>query len=205
MADHDPTPEAALRPRRANRGRPEETRERLTAAAAVTFNRRGYGAVDAAAIAAEAGYAVGTFYRHFDDKRAALIAAYERWVAGECRDLLRVFSEDRPAEEIAPTIVQIVLEAHVRWRGLRSAFFSLLDDPEVRAVYVKQRAGQFRILETVRSARGGELRTREQDAVLLLLFERTCDAIANGDMELLGLDRSAVDAILREALVEALG
>ena len=53
------------------------------AAAAEIFGRVGYHGTDSNRIAKEAGYATGTFYKHFKDKREAFLAAYEAWVTSE--------------------------------------------------------------------------------------------------------------------------
>jgi AcrR family transcriptional regulator len=56
---------------------------RLVAAGANEFNRVGYGGTDSNRIARAAGYAPGTFYKHFADKRDVFLAAYEAWVTAE--------------------------------------------------------------------------------------------------------------------------
>src|ERR1700733_4737197 len=75
---HTPTRHAVkrLRPRR---GSPEQTRDRLVAAAAKLFNQTGYHGTDSNRIAKAAGYSAGVFYKHFNDKRAIFLAAYEGW------------------------------------------------------------------------------------------------------------------------------
>ena len=74
---------------RPRRGTPDETRERLVAAAAAVFNRDGYHGTDSNRIARAAGYAAGTFYKHFADKREILLAAYEAWVTSEWSEVER--------------------------------------------------------------------------------------------------------------------
>ena len=54
------------------------TRERLLRAAVGIVARDGLAAATTAAIAAEAGVAEGTLYRHFDSKDDLLIAAYRQ-------------------------------------------------------------------------------------------------------------------------------
>ncbi len=68
-----PTAEAAPPRRRAG-----DARERMLDALERLLATRDFAAVTAAAIVAEAGFAHGTFYRHFRDKRDALRAALER-------------------------------------------------------------------------------------------------------------------------------
>jgi AcrR family transcriptional regulator len=66
------TADAAATVPPASTRRPEATRRRLIAALATLLEGRPYAEVTASAIAAEAGCAHGTFYRHFPDKRTAL-------------------------------------------------------------------------------------------------------------------------------------
>src|SRR5439155_19483347 len=73
-------PPGARRPRR---GSPAETRARLVAAAAREFGRVGYDGTDSNRLARAAGYAPGTFYKHFADKRAIFLEAYRAWVTAE--------------------------------------------------------------------------------------------------------------------------
>ena len=54
------------------------TRSKLMQAAARIVSRDGMAAATTAAIAAEAGVAEGTLYRHFDSKDDLLIAAYRQ-------------------------------------------------------------------------------------------------------------------------------
>jgi AcrR family transcriptional regulator len=56
---------------------PQESRRALLKAAAKIFNSEGYFATDSNRIARAAGYAPGTFYTHFADKRAIFLAVYE--------------------------------------------------------------------------------------------------------------------------------
>ena len=59
---------------------PEETRSKLIAAAAKLFNSVGYFGTDFNRIARQAGYAPGTFYVHFADKREVFLEVYLGWV-----------------------------------------------------------------------------------------------------------------------------
>lgn len=55
----------------------ESQRRRLTAAAAVALAERGYGQVTLTGISKGAGVSTATFYQHFDDLWACLLAAYD--------------------------------------------------------------------------------------------------------------------------------
>src|SRR5947209_8591983 len=86
----DPAPE---------RRNADETREKLLTAAAFLFNRDGFHSTDSNKIARQAGYAPGTFYKYFRDKRAVLLAVHERHAANEWDALGQaVEGTARPAE-----------------------------------------------------------------------------------------------------------
>lgn len=198
--------QTALKAERRLRGSPAETRARLVAAAAELFNRDGYLGTDTVRIARAAGYAAGTFYKHFPDKRAALLAAYESWVTAEWRAVEQEMAAGGSAREMADRIVRLVLDLHVRWRGLRAALATLLaTDAEARRFHRDQRRRQLAMMSALRERRGRRQRSSEADAVLLFTLERTCDAVASGELRDLSLDRDATLAVLRRLLEEALG
>lgn len=66
---------------RAERAR--ATRARITAAATATFTAAGYATTSIAAIAAAAGVSEQTVYYSFGNKRAVLVAALDRAIAGD--------------------------------------------------------------------------------------------------------------------------
>lgn len=203
-------PARELRRVRPKRGAPEDTRARLVAAAAEAFNRHGFHRIDSNRIARDAGYAAGTFYKHFADKRAVFLAAYEAWVTTEWAAIGAELATRRPARDLAARIAELVLEHHRRWRGLRASMAALLvEDGEVRAFHRAQRRRQIELLANLRSGSGarddaGRARTTEDDALLLFTLERTCDAIASGEAEDLGLDRDRLLALLRMQIEQAL-
>ena len=193
-------PARELRRVRPRRGAPQDTRARLVAAAADAFNRHGFHNVDSNRIAKEAGYAAGTFYKHFPDKRAAFLAAYEAWVTTEWEAIGGELAVRRPRAALADRILALVLEHHQRWRGLRASMAALLvEDSEVRAFHRAQRRRQLEQLAGLRGD-GASSRTAEDDALLLFTLERTCDAIANGEAKDLGLDRERLVALLRDQI-----
>jgi AcrR family transcriptional regulator len=198
------TPATLLRPARPGRGQPAETRERIVAAAAIAFNRDGYANVDAGRIAAEAGYAVGTFYKHFADKKEALIAAYERWVAAEWQEIETLFGPDDSPEAIARRSLSLLLQHHTRWQGLRVSFFSLLNEKAIRKVYRNQRSSQLAMLKSLRIKNKIPAHRAEDDAVLMFTLERVCDAIAQGDVADLGLNRELLEGMLCRLIQAAL-
>lgn len=184
---------------RPTRGTPAGTRMRLVAAAAAVFNRDGYHGTDSNRIARAAGYAPGTFYKHFADKRAILLAAYEEWVTAEWAAVEREVRAGGSAVAVAQRIVELVLELHRRWRGLRSSLLAMAAaDRTVRRFYREQRRRQLRLLRQLRTVLHGAPRTVAEDAVVLFTLERTCDAVANGEPRDLGIAVTPVVRVLRD-------
>ena len=191
-----------MRPRR---GTPAETRRRLVAAAAAVLNRDGYHGTDSNRLARAAGYAPGTFYKHFPDKRAILLAAYEAWVSAEWAEVERVLRTERTPEAQARRITAMVLALHRRWRGLRGSLRAVMaTDPVVRRFYHRQRRRQLGLIAELRRTAGLRPRPPEADALLLFTLERVCDAIAEGEVAALGLRVETTVGLLRRLLAASL-
>ncbi len=192
---------------RPRRGRPEDTRERLIAAAAIVFNRDGYDGTDSNRLARAAGYAPATFYKHFPDKRAIFLATYERWVDAEWARVEREIGRAQSPRDRVARIVDATLRHHARWRGLRASLRALVTrDATVRAFYRAQRRRQLETLAQLgpRPARGrpARARARARHAVLLYALERVSDGIADGELRDLGVALRPTIAILRALIVE---
>jgi len=178
---------------RPRRGSPEQTRERLIVAAASQFNRFGYHGTDSNIIAKEAGYATGTFYKHFRDKREIFLAAYERWLVGEWKEIGDELSRMQNRKETARRLVEVSIRSHSEWRGLRASLMELVfSDAEVRKFFRAQRRQQLDLMAELRIQYGLPARAREQDAVHLYMTERVFDAIGQGEIQSLGLERDKV-------------
>jgi len=198
------SPRTAYRAPRPKRGTPEETRDRLVAAAAELFNQNGYDGTDTNRIAREAGYSPGLFYKHFADKRAIFIAVYDAWVAEEWRaveTLLAQPSVDTPRELVA-TIVTL----HRRWRGFRRSLRSLAGrDPTIKRAHLKGRKRQLatmaRLREEGRISHAGD---PAHDLLLLYTLERIADAHAEREIDTLGIDPTALLAVLEDLVRDAL-
>jgi AcrR family transcriptional regulator len=190
---------------RPRRGNPDETRARLVATAAAVFNRVGYDGTDSNRLARAAGYAPGTFYKHFSNKRAIFLAAYERWVTAEWAAVERALTRPGSAATRAARIVALTAAHHRRWRGLRASLRALVvSDPEARAFHRAQRRRQLALMAALRGRRSSG-HDAAADVVLLLAMERVCDAAADGELRDLGLGRAAVLARLRAVVRDHLG
>jgi AcrR family transcriptional regulator len=192
---------SAARPRR---GTPAATRARLVATAAAVFNRVGYRGTDSNRLARAAGYAPGTFYKHFPDKRAAFLAAYEAWVTTEWAAIAEVVAAGGEPAAVAARLVDMVLALHRRWRGLRASLRALVaEDPVARRFYTQQRRRQLELLLRLRPPGRAARRPRAADAILLYTLERVCDAAADGELRDLRVGVAPTVAVLR-ALVRPL-
>jgi len=190
---------AARPPPRPRRGTPEDTRGRLVQAAAEIFNRDGYDGTDSNRIAREAGYAPGTFYKHFPDKRQIFLAVYAEWVEREWRDVSQTIEAGGMPEDVATRTVDIFLGHHRRWRGFRASLRALVTaDVEVRDFYRAQRRKQLELLAELRRNRSGDTDSREADLLLLFTLERTADALAEDEPEALEVRPE----LLRKLLVD---
>ena len=190
---------------RPRRGTPEQTRARLVDTAGEIFNRVGYHGTDSNQIAKEAGYATGTFYKHFKDKREAFLAVYEAWVTSEWSAVDTELSSGRNPEETARRLVKLSIDFHTRWRGLRASLIELVfTDEEVRRFYRSQRRRQLDVIAQLRHRLGIPPGRREDDAILLFTTERTYDAIGQGELQALGLDRDIVVEVMVEKVLALL-
>lgn len=204
--------QATLPPRKV-RGDPADTRARLIAAAADVFNEVGYGGTDSNRIARAAGYAPGTFYKHFVDKKQIFLAVYDEWVTREWAEVSATLapteepSEDpsthtgktESAQSKAEKLVDMFIAHHRRWSGFRAALRALVaTDPEIRDFYRSQRRRQLELLAGLRSQARQTPKSREEHAVLTFTLERAADSLADGEAAALGLDAKS----LRNQMIE---
>ncbi len=163
------------------------TRNRLLDAARELFTTTGYHATTTPVLAARAGVAEGTIYRHFKSKKALLNAAFQevqRWGAATIRDVMT--GPPRPTSARLGALGRLWLEtaehdpARIRllllWRGERE-----LDDAS-RAAAAEWRQSLEHVIATGKqegSVRPGgvELWT----AVWLALIGFAADKVANRD------------------------
>ena len=170
-------------------------------AAAVLFNSVGYHGTDSNRIARAAGYAPGTFYTHFPDKRAIFLAVYESWVEAELSAMSRVLEAEAGSRPLRSRLAGAILEHHRKWQVFRASLRALYaTDPVVREARLAQRRRQIATMAATLEARGRSVPSRAAMLARLLTFEVLCDAVADGDTDRLGIAEADILALLVESL-----
>lgn len=188
--------------RHRSRDGPPTTRQRLVDAAAEVFNDVGYWGTDSNRLARAAGYSPGTFYKHFADKREIFLAAYEQRGSLEWDEIRSALADpDGDALDRLTEVIEVIVEHHRGRIGLRQSLRALAaTDPVVRDLRLEQRRAQLdemaHLLERVLGTRPDP----ERCFLAMLMVERTCDAIADGDVATLGLDESQIVRSLAQHL-----
>jgi len=172
---------------------PAVTRARLIAAAQTLFNTKGFDGTDSNRIAAAAGFAPQTFYRHFPDKTAIFLAVYEQWWRAEAEALRKILN--RHPQGAPRAAARAVLAFHTDWRVFRRSLRALtVSDPRVRQARAAARRAQIGELSP------GRGRTLAALVGTLLTVERLCDAAADGELADLGLTKPVIVKLIAEAL-----
>lgn len=170
------------------------TRDSLIATAVRVFNEVGYWGTDSNALARAAGYSPGTFYRHFPDKRAIFVAAYDEWAREEHAALVARLERARSSGgDLAGAMVEHMIEHHRRWCLFRACLRVLsASDPAIsRAV----RAQRRRYLDLLAGVIGkGDLLDR---LLVLYTLDGATDSIAAGEPRGLSTSTREVMARLR--------
>lgn len=155
---------------------------------------------------AATGYATGTFYKHFADKGAALLAAYEAWVVEEWDALHAAILSPGSPRQRAERIVSTSADLRARWHGLRQAMQSyMLINDEAAQTYRELQRRQIAILGELRTEISPDTaRPPEADVLLVMLIERAVEGIAAGEPGALGLDEATMRRLLVEMVTAAL-
>lgn len=165
------------------------TRLALVEAAAAIFKTEGYFATDTNAIARRAGYAPGSFYKHFPDKTAILLAVYELYAAEEWAGLAAATgSQQKPADRLKACLA-FLAEYHMAWTQFRTDIRSVAAlEPHVETALAESRGRQ---LEALAQLTGLSMRRNMAKLVLIrTIAQRLSEAIADGKAQ--GLRPSSI-------------
>jgi AcrR family transcriptional regulator len=173
----------------------EKTRERLLAAAAKVFARRGYHRATVEEIASDAGFTIGALYSNFGGKEELFLALADRQVEERVAEVGAVADAaegDAPGEEAAEQLRKF-LERDPDWPLLFYEFWSLsVRNPELQGELAKRREAirdaLAETLERVAKRHGFKLRfpapvlaTAIAASLNGLAFERAADPKALPD------------------------
>lgn len=187
---------AGRRPHKRSRD-PEASRRALVDAAAELFNSVGYYGTDTNRIAVAAGYTPGTFYTHFEDKRAIFLEVYRQWVDAEIEAVAAVLKSDEPSKRLR--LARVVLEHHRKWKIFRASLRALYaTDAVVHAARLEQRRRQIEVALTQTHRTGKQ--ARAEILATLLTTEALCDAMADGDVEALGVREAEMFRVLIDSI-----
>jgi AcrR family transcriptional regulator len=174
---------------------PQASRRALIEAAAQLFNSVGYHGTDTNRIAIAAGYTPGTFYTHFEDKRAIFLEVYRRWLDDEIAAIDAVLEQDAPSKRAS--LARVVLEHHRKWRIFRASLRALYaTDPMVREARLAERRRQLD-LTLAREGRKGK-QARAEILAAMLIAETLADSIADSDVLALGVREADLFRIMTE-------
>jgi hypothetical protein len=94
---------------------------------------------------------------------------YEGWVTSQWKGLEAELSAGRKPEDTARRLVELSIEFHTKWRGLRASLGELVfTDAEVRQFYRSQRRRQLDVIVGLRRRLGIPAGRREDDAIRYL-------------------------------------
>lgn len=159
---------------------PADTRTRLLQAAMGEFIEAGFAGTDTNRIARRAGFSPQTFYRWFADKTAAFIEVLLVWEELETALLCSILeAREVDAASMADACVESFKPFLTFRRNLRAVIAS---HPEIRAV---RAAGRGRLLDAL--AQINARLNREELGSVVIQIEQLCEALAQGEMEDMGL------------------
>jgi AcrR family transcriptional regulator len=143
---------SAARPLRADALR---NRERLLAAATAAFAEEGEG-VALEAVAARAGVGIGTLYRHFPNRDALIVAAYQQEVDSVCAAATDLLAS-RPADEALALWAERFADYVATKRSMGEALRTAVSSASDSAVFMDCRGrilGALRMLLAAGAADG---------------------------------------------------
>lgn len=159
---------------------PAATREALMTAAARIFNREGYFATDTNAIARAAGYAPASFYKHFADKAAILLAVYEDYVRREWAGLEAAMAGETVQQKRLRRALGFIIGFHGEWSAFRTTLRAVARiEPAVAEALKASRARQLGYL----AAATGLSAQRHRATLLMILgiVERLAETVLDAE------------------------
>jgi AcrR family transcriptional regulator len=195
------------RPTRRTEARRAATRERIVTAALDQVASGGYASAGVQAVAARAGVAVGTVYRHFPSKGDLFAEAFRRASQRELDVVVEVSASDgRPARERVAAAVEAFARRALAGPVLAYALLAEPVDPAVEAERLRFRTGYrdafARVLEE--GVRDGELRPHDTRTVAAALVGALGEALVGPLSTATPLPAQPAEPAASEALIATL-
>src|SRR5918997_6787892 len=195
------------RPTEKTEARRLATRERIVAAALDRVAQGGYKSAGVHAVAADAGVAVGTVYRHFPSKGELFAEVFRRASQRELDVVVEVTGADgRPAAERVGAAVEAFCRRALAGPTLAYALIAEPVDPAVESERLRFRIGYrdafARVLED--GVRAGELRPHDSGTVAAALVGALAESLVGPISTANGGPREALIATLVQFCQEAL-
>ena len=181
---------------------PDFTRKQLKIAARREFNSVGYFSTDTNKIAKLAGYAPGSFYRHFKDKVDIFIEIYQDWHLEQMLEIERALFAGGSIEEMSDRLATIVINFYGNWKPLRAAARVLvISEERVAEFKTSRRTAVMQNIIALRTHLNLITLPEEKIILFLILIERLGDAVSDGEFDLPSLPKNSG----HHALVEMIG
>ena len=195
------------RPTEKTEARRLATRERIVGAALERVGRGGYASAGIQPVAATAGVAVGTVYRHFPSKGDQFAEVFRRASQRELDVVVEVSAADgRPAPERLAAAVEAFCRRALAGPVLAYALIAEPVDPAVESERLRFRIGYrdafARVLED--GVRDGELRAHDSRTVAAALVGALAESLVGPLSTANGGSREALIATLVQFCQEAL-
>jgi AcrR family transcriptional regulator len=169
----------AYRPTERTEARRLATRERIVAAALEQMSEGGYGSASVQAVAARAGVAVGTVYRHFPSKSDLFTEAFRRASQRELDVVIQVSADGADAQQRVTAAVEAFCRRALAGPVLAYALLAEPVDPAVEAERLRFRIGYRDAFARVLAdgVRDGELRPHDSATVAAALVGALGEAL----------------------------
>jgi AcrR family transcriptional regulator len=195
------------RPTERTEARRLAVRERIVAAALDRVAAGGYASAGIQAVAAEAGVAVGTVYRHFPSKGDLFAEVFRRASQPELDVVMEVTAADgRPATERVAAAVEAFCRRALAGPTLAYALIAEPVDPAVESERLRFRIGYrdsfARVLED--GVRDGELRSHDSSTVAAAVVGALAESLVGPLSTANGGSHEALIATLVQFCQEAL-
>lgn len=163
---------------------PDLTRRQLKLAAQKEFNSTGYFFTDTNKIARLAGYAPGSFYRHYKDKVEVFIEVYRDWHLEQMNAIEKTLHDGGDVRLLSTQLAKVTLVFYTKWKTFRaSARVLALSEERVGQYKKARRAELVSAIIALRKKLDFSDRQIHEVVTFLIELERLCDSIADGDYE----------------------